>query len=382
MEILANLKELKFKVTLPTKLPECSINEFEAGKMARTGCYVLTYKNNSFGVSQWVSPKRTRSYPYARVYDTMSKQLRVTIIPVVKDEGFDGDRDFVQWDTVSLMSLLNVFVILGYYQTAEKNPNYENKITNQILDYKYLREQLDSLVDYKSSALHWNLSQLENSLQIIKKCKSSYKNISKTLNIKMHSFEGIDKRIEFLKDNARAFKEYSRSLAASAQDRELQTTQPKESVIEEKAKITIWNYLGGLYYLTVDEAVIKKGRLFLIEKKHSKNTLFPSMNDIKDGIIKMILFSNLAETKIGSKSFNHLSVLGLTSSTFMGCCHNYMTTKNISNCLEENDFSSKQKKTIFSVFNEGKQNNFFVFLMDSNRPEYQSKILNYTFFNL
>ncbi|MCW7071797.1 MAG: hypothetical protein OCU12_05690 [Methanophagales archaeon] len=111
--------------------------------MARTGCYVLTYKNNSFGVSQWVSPKRTRSYPYARVYDTMSKQLRVTIIPVVKDEGFDGDRDFVQWDTVSLMSLLNVFVILGYYQTAEKNPNYENKITNQVLDYKYLREQLD-----------------------------------------------------------------------------------------------------------------------------------------------------------------------------------------------------------------------------------------------
>ncbi len=172
MEILANLKELKFKVTLPTKLPECSINEFEAGKMARTGCYVLTYKNNSFGVSQWVSPKRTRSYPYARVYDTMSKQLRVTIIPVVKDEGFDGDRDFVQWDTVSLMSLLNVFVILGYYQTAEKNSNYENKITNQVLDYKYLREQLDSLVDYKSSALHWNLSQLENSLQIIKNAKA------------------------------------------------------------------------------------------------------------------------------------------------------------------------------------------------------------------
>jgi len=138
----------------------------------------------------------------------------------------------------------------------------ENKITNQIMDYKYLREQLDSLIDYKSSALHWNLSQLENSLQVIKKCKSSYQNISKTLNIKMHRFEGIDKRIEVLKDNAKAFKKYSRSLAADAQNRELQTTQPKESVIEEKAQITIRNYLGGLYYLTVDEAVIKKADYF------------------------------------------------------------------------------------------------------------------------
>lgn len=378
MEILANLKELKFKATLPTKLSECGINEFETGKMARVGCYALAYKNNSFGVSRWVSPKRTRSYPYARVYDTMSKQLRVTIIPVVKDEGFDGDRDYVQWDTISLMSLLNVYVILGYYQSAKKNPHYENKITNQVMDYKYLREQLDSLIDYKSSALHWNLSQLENSLQVIKKCKSSYQNISKTLNIKMHSFEGIDKRIEVLKDNARAFKKYSRSLAADAQNRELQTTQPKESVIEEKAKITIRNYLGGLYYLTVDEVVIKKEKIWLIEKKHSKNALVPSMNDIKDGIIRMILFTNLAETKIDDKFFNHFSVLGLTSSMFRGYCHNYMTLKDILNCLGENDFSIKQKKTILSVFNEGKQNNFLVFLMDSNHPDYQPKLLDYT----
>ena len=55
MGILANLEELKFKATLSTKLSECGINEFEAGKMARVGCYALTYKNNSFGVSQWVS---------------------------------------------------------------------------------------------------------------------------------------------------------------------------------------------------------------------------------------------------------------------------------------------------------------------------------------
>ena len=78
--------------------------------------------NNKYAVSRWVSPKRTRSYPYARVYNTLDYSgKRITIIPVLKDEGLDGDRDYLQWDTVSLMSLLNVHVILGYYVEAERN---------------------------------------------------------------------------------------------------------------------------------------------------------------------------------------------------------------------------------------------------------------------
>ena len=128
MEIIAELRDLKFKPTLLPPLREFTIDDFICGKLARTASYVLNYKNESFGISQWVSPKRTRSYPYARVYDTMSKQNRITIIPFIKDEGFDGDRDFVQWDTISLMSLLNVYVILAYYKKAQKNLKYENKI--------------------------------------------------------------------------------------------------------------------------------------------------------------------------------------------------------------------------------------------------------------
>lgn len=82
-----------------------------------------------------VSSKRTRSYPYARVYDRLAFQgKKVTIIPIFKDEGLDGDRDFLQWDTVSLMSLLGVYVIIGYYVSATPNPNYKNKITNQRFD--------------------------------------------------------------------------------------------------------------------------------------------------------------------------------------------------------------------------------------------------------
>ena len=374
MEIIAKLENLKFTPTLLPKLKEFSIDEFISGKLAKAA--ILDYKDNRFGVSQWVSPKRTRSYPYGRIYDTMSQQIRVTIIPFIKDEGFDGDRDFVQWDTVSLMSLLNVYVLLCYYQDAEKNPNYENKITNQILDHQYLKGQLNKLINYKSSALHWNLLQLENASEIAQKCKDRYQIISKRTGVKMHNIEGIDKRIEILKRGVKEFKELSRSLAIDAQSREFQATQPKEKVIGEKAKIIIKNYLGGLYYLTVDEVRIKKDKLFLIEKKHSKNSLFPSIGDIKDGVVKMMLFVNLAETKIANRVINHFSILGLTSTKFKGFCHSKMSEQEIKNCLDMNNFSPQQQKTILSVFNEGKLNNFLSFLMNSNNPDYQDEILD------
>lgn len=32
-------------------------------------CFI-NFNNKTFALSKWVSPKRTRSYPYARVYDT------------------------------------------------------------------------------------------------------------------------------------------------------------------------------------------------------------------------------------------------------------------------------------------------------------------------
>ena len=53
-----------------------------------------------------------------------------------------------------------------------------------------------------------------------------------------------------------------------------------------------------------------------------------------------------------------------------------MSEKEIKSCLDKNDFSIQQQKIILSVFNEGKLNNFLIFLMDSNNPNYQDEILD------
>lgn len=329
--------------------------------------FILQKDGEQIAVSQWVSPKRTRSYPYARVYETYKHRNRVTIIPVVKDEGKDGDRDYIQWDTVSLMSLLGVYVILAYYVKAEPNPRYENKITSQEFDYSYILGRFDELQEYKSDALHWNLNELDkNLLKIVNKAKESYLEVSQKTGVSLHSIEGIDRRIEVIKEDIESFKEYSRELAYSAQRREFLTTQPKESLIEEKAKITIENYLGGAYYLTVDEAVLKEKNLFLVEKKHTSSSIMPTLGDIKDGFIKMVLFTNLEKTHIGKDYLNHFPVLGLTSRQFKGYCSNHSTADKIEECLDENKFSARRKNRVSKIFKEGLKNNFLVFLANDS----------------
>jgi len=130
--------------------------------------------------------------------------------------------------------------------------------------------------------------------------------------LKMHSSQTAEKRIAELLKGRNDFMKLSRMLAEKAQRRERLTVQPKESLSGKKAVITISNYLGGYYYLTADEAKIKGDDVFLVEGKHSKNNSLPSLEDIKDGLLKMILFTNLENVEVDSKEYNPIVVLKLT----------------------------------------------------------------------
>ncbi|MEM0172767.1 MAG: hypothetical protein QXV57_09445, partial [Thermoproteota archaeon] len=129
VDIFAEIRGIKYQPFLCKKLNVFDFADIDWA-LQKEASFLLKVNENQIAVSWWVSPKRTRSYPYARVYDTLCfAGKRVTIIPVLKDEGKDGDRDFLQWDTVSLMSLLGVYVIISYYSDASRNPKFRNKIT-------------------------------------------------------------------------------------------------------------------------------------------------------------------------------------------------------------------------------------------------------------
>ena len=143
MDIKGKITGIKYKIFLSEDLQTVEIGNFNINQVP-SFC-LLRDGNTSFAISKWVPPKRTRSYPYERVYNTLNISKKITVIPIVKDEGFDGDRDFLQWDTVSLMSLLDVFVIFAYYEKAEINSRFENKITNQQFDNEYIISKIKEI---------------------------------------------------------------------------------------------------------------------------------------------------------------------------------------------------------------------------------------------
>lgn len=314
MDICAEIKGIKYKPLCVKPLTCYNIDRLDKALSERANFILKINNKNEIAISWWVSPKRTRSYPYARVYETLGfVGKKVTIIPIIKDEGKDGDRDFIQWDTISLMSLLGVYVIIGYYVKANKNPNYRNKITNQKFDTEYIKNEIQRLLSYQSDALHWNLEQIDKIFEIANRAFSFYEKISKELGVEMHSMESAKRRIEGLYKGKETFMQFSRELAHKAQRRESITTQPKEYLTGTKATITIKNYLGGYYYFTCDEVEIHGDEIYLIEAKHTKSSTLPSEGDIKDGLIKMILFTNLENISFNGCEFRPIPVLKLTT---------------------------------------------------------------------
>ena len=360
MDIKGKITGIKYKVSTSETLKIIDIQDFNINE-SPAFCLVKN-KANSFAVSKWVSPKRTRSYPYERVYNTLNSSKKITVIPIVKDEGASGDRDFLQWDTVSLMSLLDVFVIFAYYEKAEINPRFENKITNQLFDNKYVVSKIKEIEQYHSSALHWNLNELKNDLrQIMDKAKTCYSEIENDLGVKLHNLGGLDNFKEKIGKEVETFMQFSREKAEKAQTREILTTQPKESLSTlTKAKITITNYLGGQYFFTVDEILIENDTVYLIESKHSANSILPSKGDIKDGLLKMILYSNLCEVEVNGVKMKSKAILKLTSTKIKGEISEKSFGSERAEFIFANNLKGDAQLLVSELFKEAEENGFEV----------------------
>ena len=90
MRIKGNITGVPYQALLGNVLPSIDFRNLDINSAPPT--FWLNYGlMNGFAVSKWVSPKRTRSYPYERVYNTLSANKKITIIPIIKDEGSAGE---------------------------------------------------------------------------------------------------------------------------------------------------------------------------------------------------------------------------------------------------------------------------------------------------
>ncbi|MCC6254116.1 MAG: hypothetical protein IT276_04330 [Ignavibacteriaceae bacterium] len=362
MNITAVITGIKYQVICADDLPELSLTNLDINSAPSR--FLLSDKKHNYGISKWVSPKRTRSYPFERVYNSLNVPKRITIIPIIKDEGLKGDRDFIQWDTISLMSLLDVYVILAYYNKATIHPSRENKVTSQEFDNDYVKNKIVEISNYHSSALHWNLKEIKETLpSLITIVQESYNRIQKELNITFHNSKGIETFKKQFLNGVKDFMDTSRNKAKYAQNREMQTIQPKEFLLTStKATITIKNYLGGMYYFTTDEIEVIDKSLYLIESKHSIKSKLPSIGDIKDGLLKMVLYCNLVNVKVNNLDFTPKPILKLTSTNISGKIRSASTNSAISSFKNINKFNDNQINIIDRLFDEAQTNHFEVLI--------------------
>lgn len=94
MNIVGKITGIKYTLFLSEDLKQIDFKNFDINEVPTT--YLLINKKTTLAVSKWVSPKRTRSYPFERVYNSLTTSKKITVIPIVKDEGARGDRDFIQ----------------------------------------------------------------------------------------------------------------------------------------------------------------------------------------------------------------------------------------------------------------------------------------------
>ena len=122
-----------------------------------------------------------------------------------------------------------------------------------------------------------------------------------------------------------------------------------------KAKLTIKNFLGGYYYWTCDEIEIHENQMYLIEGKHTKSAKLPSTGDIKDALVKMMLFTNLENVTVGESKYIPIPILKLTTGA----------------PLKLDALNNKQRYLLQNLSREADANGFRVLINDEYLPPHE-----------
>jgi hypothetical protein len=366
------IRGIKYKAYLNEGLTKISLADFDVNTANSSG--VIDADGVEIGYSKWVSPKRTRSYPFARIYNTYNCAKIITIIPVLKDEGKDGDLDKIQYSTISWMNLLNVYIVLGYYDKADKNTTEKQinkeKLTNQKFKNDFVKEQIQEIVEYRQSALHWNKNLFEDRfLDIFTLAMDSYSNISKLTGVQRHSYAGIKKYLSKVEADFEEFKNLSLKGSQDASKRESQTSHQLEYLVDGiKSTFCIENYLGGVYYLTPDELIKTENGYLIQESKNSSRKALPDLTDIQDGLFKLVLYSNIDSLSLNDRQVDFQVKLKLTGKGVIGKLESIGYTTRIDKFLNDNSsvFNEKENQIIRKLMLESQKNTNLIIEIQGN----------------
>ncbi len=358
------IKDVKYNANLTAVLESYGFEQFDINEAKSVGLVQTT--RGTFAFSKWVSPKRTRSYPFERVYNTYNNRKIIAVIPIIKDEGFDGDSDFISYNTFSWMSLFNVYVVLAYYASANGHSDSVQKITDQKFDLAFVYKEIKAIINYKKDALSWNQALLnERFIDILKISINSYQAISIKNSIRVHSYT---KRLIKYSQNIDFYQQDSLIASKRAAKRETKVKHALETgAVTHKHILEIEDYYGGVYFLVPDAIQPEDNVWVILESKNiTSGGKLPTLSDIKDGLFKLILFSNLDRLDCDGVAVEFKTRLQLTGNGVHGQLTMPCSEDVVKQFLDKNTFSKSQQATLHLLNKEAQSNPKLEILIESN----------------
>ena len=270
-------------------------------------------------ISVWTTPKRTKTYPFPRVYSTLGHDgKKITIIPVQASYGKHGDDNKLQPSTISWMSGLGVYVIVGVFTKAKMRPKgkaaanaKEGKVSTQgepvFTSFEFendeLLEQVKEIVSKCPKVEDWNQKQLVRIPSLLKIAIENNRRLGKELGVFVRSFKSLEKKLGVWNTDIPKFLLDCDKESEKAQHREFSSDQKLENVPGKKGKFNVNMGNSKTIFLTADSVSIdqKEKIIEILEGKHTTKGKFPDENDVLDALFKLMIFKKSDITIDGMK---------------------------------------------------------------------------------
>jgi hypothetical protein len=291
--------------------------------------FLSEFENNEVAISVWTTPKRTKTPPWKRVHNTLPfKGEKISIIPVQASYGLYGDRNILQPSTISWMSSLGIYVIVGVFvradstekgatsaNTKEGKKSTEGKLVFEKFQYELdeIENQINRIITESPKIQSWNQEQLKQMPILLQRATEINKQLGSELGVKVQNFKILDKKIKsWVQDFVKYLLDHDKK-SISAQNRESKSSQKLENVPGNKGKIEIDIPNNPKLHLTADMMEIdQNGKLItLLEGKNSSNKKFPEDTMVYEQIVKLILLKN-CNFKFNGNPFKTKLICSLT----------------------------------------------------------------------
>ncbi|NCO42284.1 MAG: hypothetical protein COZ06_28165 [Armatimonadetes bacterium CG_4_10_14_3_um_filter_66_18] len=343
----------------------------------------LRFGEGTLDVSQWETPKRTRTYPLARVYRLLqSPHRRGALIPAVKDEGSGLNPDVLGLDTLHLLTLFGVYAVVGHYlgargETQKRRSGEEVLVLrDQRLDFEAALTKLEVAAAPEVSVVDWNRGEVDLFAVSLERSAAAYRRLHEQTGVPLTTVASCERRLAVLHDGGLpAYVRWSDRFRLRSQHAETVSVQPKEHLVGPAAKVLVDLRLDCdlgageqvWLHLAPDEGWVVGNQVFVLEKKAN-----PSENDLLGAIFKNMAFRSMKVENVTNPV--HFGI-GATYETRTGAC--WSLCPHLQECLVERFSSCRfqplaphnaaptfpQRSDCVSLLREGAANGFLTFVV-------------------